>query len=204
MAELILVDRKVGRTTMTTICAYAIIAFFIFVERRLRQGKAAQSLETGKDDQNSTRRVGQAFAIMFVALLLSPLLNAFGVGTITVDWLAWLGVILMLLGLGLRIWASRTLGAFYTRTLLIQTEQKIVYNGPYRFIRNPGYLGALIMFISAGFAVMNWISVIVIGVAMVNAYVYRIRSEEAMLESAFGEHFAEYKARSWRLIPLIY
>ncbi len=189
---------------MTTICAYAIIALFMFVERRLRQGKAAQSLETGKADQNSTRRVGQAFAIMFVALLLAPFLNTFGVGTINIDWLAWRGVILMLVGLGLRIWASRTLGAFYRRTLLIQTEQKIVDSGPYRFIRNPGYLGALIMFISAGFAVMNWISVIVIGVAMVNAYVYRIRSEEAMLESAFGEHFAEYKARSWRLIPLIY
>src|SRR5258708_37341295 len=118
MAALILVDRKVGRTT---ICAYAIIALFMFVERRLRQGKAAQSLETGKDDQNSTRRVGQAFAIMFVALLLSPLLNAFGVGTITVDWLAWLGVILMLLGLGLRTWADRSLAAFYTRTLLLET-----------------------------------------------------------------------------------
>jgi protein-S-isoprenylcysteine O-methyltransferase Ste14 len=189
---------------MTTICAYAIIAFFVFVEVRLRQGKAAKSLETGMADQNSTKRIGQAFGVMFLALLLAPILNYLGVGILTIGWLAWLGVILMLVGLGLRIWASRTLGAFYTRTLLIQTEQRIVDSGPYRYIRNPGYLGDLIMFISAGFAVMNWISVIAITVAMVNAYVYRIRTEETMLQSAFGEQFAAYQTRTWRLIPLIY
>jgi protein-S-isoprenylcysteine O-methyltransferase Ste14 len=189
---------------MTTICAYGIIAFFFFVEARLRQGEAAKSREAGKDDQNTTMRVSQAFGVMFVTLLLAPILNYFGIGTILTDWLGWLGLILMVIGLGMRIWASKTLGAFYTRTLLIQTEQHIVDVGLYRYIRNPGYLGDLMMFISAGFAVMNWIAVMVITVAMINAYAYRIRVEETMLESAFGEQFTAYKAHTWRLIPLIY
>src|SRR5450432_71947 len=145
---------------MTTLLAYLIIASFFYIENRLRQGKAAKSFETGQADQKSTRRVGQAFGVMFLALLLAPILNYFGAGTISINWLAWLGIILMLVGLGLRISASRTLGAYYTRTLLIQKEQQIVDTGLYRYIRNPGYLGDLIMFVSAGFAVMNWLSVI--------------------------------------------
>jgi len=189
---------------MTTLCAYGIIALFFFIEGRLRQGKAAKSFETGKADQDSTKRIGQAFAAMFLLLLLAPILNTFHIGATAIDGLGWIGVILMLVGLGLRIWASRTLGAFYTRTLLIQTEQRIIDVGPYKVIRNPGYLGDLIMFISAGLAVMNWISAIVITLAMINAYVYRIRTEETMLQSAFGEQFAAYKMHTWRLFPLIY
>ncbi len=61
-----------------------------------------------------------------------------------------------------------------------------------------------VMLVCAGLAVMNWIVTIAILVAMVNAYVYRIRSEEAMLQSEFGEQFTAYKARTWRLIPLVY
>ncbi len=36
---------------------------------------------------------------------------------------------LMLAGLGLRVWASRTLSAFYTPTVMIQAEQHIVDSG---------------------------------------------------------------------------
>src|SRR5258708_13217095 len=107
---------------MTTICAYAIIAFFFFVESRLRQGKAAKSRETGEADQHSTKRIGQAFGVMFLTLLLAPILNYFGVGTIPIDWLAWLGVILMLGGLGFRIWARRPLGPVSTLTLFLPTS----------------------------------------------------------------------------------
>lgn len=190
--------------SMTTLCAYAIIAAFLVTEQRLRQGNAAKSRDTGPADRNSTRRVGEAFAVMFLLLLLAPILNVYGVGTIPIAWLAWLGVILMVIGLGVRVSANRTLGAFYTRTLLIQTEQSLVDDGLYHYIRNPGYLGALLMFISAGLAAMNWLALIVIAVAMINAYRYRIRTEEAMLQAVFADQFTAYKARTWRLIPLIY
>ncbi len=96
------------------------------------------------------------------------------------------------------------MGEFYTRTLRVKTEQRIVDTGPYKLIRNPGYLGDLVMFVSAGLAVLNWIAALVIAAAMLRAYIYRIRSEEAMLQSTFGSDFMAYKARTWRLVPHIF
>jgi len=63
----------------------------------------------------------------------------------------------MIGGLSLRYWAAKTLGEFYTRTLRIIEGHHIVSQGPCRFIRNPGYLGILMLNAGAGLAVMNWI-----------------------------------------------
>jgi protein-S-isoprenylcysteine O-methyltransferase len=57
---------------------------------------------------------------------------------------AWTGVLLGALGLGLRFWAVLTLRDRYTRTLLVQDDHAIERGGPYRWIRHPGYLGSLL------------------------------------------------------------
>ncbi len=68
---------------MTTLLAYLEIALFLFTEGRLRTGEAAKSLEQGAFDQNSTRRIGQAFFTAGMALLAAPLLNWIGVGRLS-------------------------------------------------------------------------------------------------------------------------
>ena len=93
---------------------------------------------------------------------------------------------------------------FYTRTLLIQTEQRVVEQSPYRLLRHPGYLGDFLMFVGAGMATANWIAVVVIAVVMFSAYAYRIHVEEQMLQTTLGEPYRVYMKRSWRLIPWIY
>jgi protein-S-isoprenylcysteine O-methyltransferase Ste14 len=52
---------------------------------------------------------------------------------------------MMFLGLLLRIWAARTLGEFYTRTLVVGTHQMLVEKGPYRWLRHPGYFGDIVL-----------------------------------------------------------
>ncbi len=60
------------------------------------------------------------------------------------------------------------------------------------------------MFISAGFAVQNGIALVLIAIAMISAYIYRIRVEETMLQVTFGDRFMNYSAHTWRLIPFLY
>ncbi len=122
----------------------------------------------------------------------------------SVPWLGWSGIALVLLGLSLRVWANRTLGQFYTRTLRVNESQKIVQQGPYRLIRHPGYVGVIALWIGAGLATTNWIAAAVITLMMLAVYDYRIRSEEAMLEAAFGEEYCQYAAHTWKLVPLVY
>jgi protein-S-isoprenylcysteine O-methyltransferase Ste14 len=107
-------------------------------------------------------------------------------------------------GLVLRVWAVRVLGAFYTRTLRTNAGQRIVAEGPYRLVRHPGYLGVLLLWLGAGLSTANWIAAATNMGFMVRAYRGRIQTEEAMLAATFGDDYARYAGRTWRLIPFVY
>ena len=189
----------------TTICAYVLIGvFFLDIEGRMRKGQEAKTLQAGQHDRGSTQLIGLAIPVMFVILLAAPVLDYLQIGQITRSLLVGgLGLAVMLSGIALRYWASKTLGEFYTRTLLIKTEHQIVESGPYRIIRHPGYLGFILMFVGAGLATANWIATALVTILMSIVYVYRIHVEETMLQTAFGERYEAYRAHTWRLVPLI-
>jgi protein-S-isoprenylcysteine O-methyltransferase len=188
---------------MTTVIAVALLVAFFSVEGRLRQGAEARSLEAGVTDRGTTRRVGAAFGGSLLALLASPLLNALKIGVMP-PVVGWIGLGLMVVGLVLRVWAVRVLGASYTRTLRTQERQGLVRHGPYRIVRHPGYAGTLIMWLGAGLATGSAAVTLVILVANAMAYRTRIAAEEAMLASTFGDEYREYARHSWRLVPLLY
>jgi protein-S-isoprenylcysteine O-methyltransferase Ste14 len=189
-----------------TICAYLLIGyFFIGIERHLRQGPEAKSWQRGPYDQGSQVAVGVGLGISSVVLMAAPLLNYFRIGHIRHDLsVGLLGLFVMLGGLGLRYRAAKALGEYYTRTLQIKAEHRVVEQGPYRMIRHPGYLGVILLFIGAGAATGNWVAIIVIPLSLFSAYTYRIYAEEKMLQIALGESYRDYMRRTWRLIPYLY
>jgi protein-S-isoprenylcysteine O-methyltransferase Ste14 len=190
---------------VTTLLAYLLIGVFLYIDRHARQGPQARSLERGQYDRGSTPLVAIAFAVSVLALLAAPLLNQLQLGRFPPAMRAgWAGVVLMGLSLVLRVWANRTLGAFYTRTLRTVEGQPVVQAGPYRIIRHPGYLGIILMWTGAGLAVMNWMATLVVLGSMVATYHYRMNAEEAMLLEAQGEAYRAYQSRTWRLIPFVY
>jgi protein-S-isoprenylcysteine O-methyltransferase Ste14 len=110
----------------------------------------------------------------------------------------------MAVGLTLRIWAARVLGACYTRTLRTSAAQPLVEAGPYHVVRHPGYLGVLMLWLGAGLAAANVVVAGCIALWSGRAYHKRIRSEEALLTATFGEEYTAYARRTWRLLPWIY
>ena len=189
----------------TTGLAYLLLGVFFALERRLRQGQSAQSLETGAFDRKSTRLIGGAFLISLFVLLLTPILNRIQRGRSSIPSAGgWAGLGLMLGGIGLRAWANTILGAFYTRTLRVTEEQQLIQHGPYRLLRHPGYTGSIPLWIGAGLASMNRVSAATIAIVTASAYIYRIKAEEFMLEQTFGSAYRAYQRGTWRLFPLIY
>src|SRR5262245_10777317 len=177
-----------------TITAYALLALFFALEGALRRGRAARSLAAGSSDRGSTLAVGLAFLLAAAALLLAPLLNYWEVGVVGGSWLVpWLGILLMLGGIALRAWSNRVLGEFYTRTLRTVEGQRLVREGPYRVLRHPGYLGALLTWVGAGLAASNWLALLVVAAVIFAAYCSRIGAEERMLQGAFGEEYEHYR-----------
>lgn len=183
--------------------AYALVIVFFGVERLLRRGAVARALTRGADDRGSTRLIGLAFAGGVGALLVAPLLNWVGGGPRLPAVISWLGVGLMVAGLVMRAWATLVLGEFYTRALGVETNQRIIQQGPYRLVRHPGYLGTLLLWVGGGLATGNTVALGIIVMLFALAYAYRIHSEEAMLSQTFGELYLAYARHTWRLIPFV-
>jgi protein-S-isoprenylcysteine O-methyltransferase Ste14 len=115
-------------------------------------------------------------------------------------WVA-VGVALMWLGIGLRVWAVVALGRFFRRVVVIQEGHRVVSSGPYRHLRHPAYAGNLIAAAGLGIALGNWLSLAILIVLPLLGHLPRIRVEEAELERALGEEYLSYEARTSRLVP---
>lgn len=78
--------------------------------------------------------------------------------------------------------------------------ERIVEHGPYRYVRNPMYLGHLIFMLGLALTFRSWLAValLVFHVAWFNR---RVIEDEARLEAQFGSVYLDYKARVKRWIP---
>ena len=117
-------------------------------------------------------------------------------------WLAvGLGATLVALGIALRQWAARTLGRFFTRSVLIREGHRVVAGGPYRFVRHPGYTGMLVSLSGLGLTLGNWLSAALMVLGFFVAHVPRIIAEETVLEAHLGEPYRAFERTRRRLIP---
>jgi len=186
---------------ITTILTFVLLAGSYFVIEVLVRQRPAKSMGRGRSDRGSTVAIMTTYA---ASLLLLVILSITGTGSLLSGLIGWIGLSVMLFGLALHVWSMRVLGTSYSRTLRTTEEQQIVDRGPYRLIRHPGYLASILIWAGAALGIANWIAVLVVTALIAGVYVYRINVEETMLLATFGEKYAQYKKRSWRLLPLFY
>jgi protein-S-isoprenylcysteine O-methyltransferase Ste14 len=127
-----------------------------------------------------------------------------GLGGYLPVWTVAVGVAIMVAGLVIRVWALTTLGKFFTMPITLRSDHELVRNGPYRWIRHPAYTGGFLTAIGLPIILGTPAGTIVTIAACLTAYVYRIRIEEAVLLSRFGDSYREYSTTTWRLLPGLY
>jgi protein-S-isoprenylcysteine O-methyltransferase Ste14 len=115
-----------------------------------------------------------------------------------------IGVVLTWSGLLLRVWAVRTLGRFFQRTVMVHEQHPVIDTGPYRRLRHPSYTGMLLVTLGVGISLGNWLSVAACIVFPLIGLLTRIGVEEAVLERELGEPYRRYEARTHRLVPGIW
>jgi len=114
------------------------------------------------------------------------------------------GIVLIWAGILFRFWSIQTLGNFFSTRLIIQESHELITTGPYKYLRNPSYTGALTTFIGFGFGIGNWLSTAVLLFTALITYAWRIRVEDKMLLERFGQTYEDYKKRTWALIPFVW
>jgi protein-S-isoprenylcysteine O-methyltransferase Ste14 len=111
----------------------------------------------------------------------------------------WPGTAIVVAGEALRLWAVRQIGVI-SRTRSGRLGP-LVASGPFAFVRNPLYLGNILIW--AGFSIaagLIWFAPLVVALL---AFVYHaiVRWEEGLLESRLGESYRAYVAQVPRWIP---
>jgi protein-S-isoprenylcysteine O-methyltransferase Ste14 len=115
-----------------------------------------------------------------------------------------IGMALIVIGFMVRIHSIQMLKQYFTYSVAKVENQKIIETGLYKFIRHPGYLGQLIIFIGISTALSNWLSVLLMMIPVTIGYNYRIKVEERFMIEQMGESYLDYKKRTKRMIPMIY
>jgi protein-S-isoprenylcysteine O-methyltransferase Ste14 len=112
------------------------------------------------------------------------------------DWPAGLlGAVVFVLALALAVWALDTMTRAGTNVPTNRPTTTIVDGGPYRFTRNPIYLGMFGGLIGLGIAFDNlWLLLMLVPFALVIRYGVVAR-EETYLERKFGETYRGYRQR---------
>jgi protein-S-isoprenylcysteine O-methyltransferase Ste14 len=107
----------------------------------------------------------------------------------------WLGATGFLLALGLFAWAIVTITRAGSNVPTNQPTTTIVESGPYRFTRNPIYLGMFLGLIGLAIAFDNlWLLTMLVPFALVIRFGVVVR-EEAYLERKFGDAYRGYRSR---------
>lgn len=112
---------------------------------------------------------------------------------------SYVGVVVVLFGLCVVIWAARLFGRAGTPIKPFERSSQLVTNGPYRFTRNPMYLGMVAILIGVGLLLGSLGPFLIIPPFVYVIQRRFIRFEEAALEETFGDDYVKFKenVRQW-------
>ncbi len=136
-----------------------------------------------------------AFGFKYLQLVQLPM--AYGLRQI-------IALVFMLMGLAIRFYAIKSLGRFFSTTVVIQTEHLLVAHGLYQYIRHPAYTGLLLSFFATGIAMGDILALLMLVLPLGFFLKQRICVEEAILVSYFGKDYVDYSVRTKKLIPWLY
>jgi protein-S-isoprenylcysteine O-methyltransferase Ste14 len=166
-------------------------------------------------------RVWIMVAVIFLGFS-APWIELLHLGTRTTAWL-WLGFELARLGMSsatgiqavtaltilvaalaaaVRIWGTAYLGTGTVNNAEMKAGQ-VMADGPYRYVRNPLYLGSFLMV--AAISVLMPASGAAFTMVLLSIFLLRlILGEEAFLAPKLGEPYAAYRKAVPRLIPSVW
>ncbi len=120
------------------------------------------------------------------------------------NWITVLGILMIVVGITFRALAVRYLGKYFTPTVQIKDDHKLITTGPYSIVRHPSYTGAFLAIIAGGVVLESLVGFIISCTAMIIAYYVRIGIEEKELTANFGIAYEQYQKNTKMIIPYVW
>lgn len=185
-------------TFQILLSAVLLIDFVLLIITTLNNRKTPGK-KTGKD-RGSMLLIIAGF---FFVILINPLcVQTFAV--LMPEYIFWVGAFFMVFGIVTRVYSVWTLRKYFTFTVQVGNEQKLIQNGPYKYLRHPAYTGSILSLLGISLCFRSPIGVIATLIITTVIYGYRIKIEEAALEQNFGGLYQKYKDHTYRVIPYIW
>jgi protein-S-isoprenylcysteine O-methyltransferase Ste14 len=105
------------------------------------------------------------------------------------------GAAVLAIGFLLRAWATFHFYEHRMKVVSLSPQQTLITTGPYRFSRNPLYLGGNVFIFFGASLVLGSPSAAVMTTLQIPLMDVMIRREEKQLEKTFGEAWLRYKQR---------
>jgi protein-S-isoprenylcysteine O-methyltransferase Ste14 len=156
------------------------------------------------EEQPQKRRTAGVIApppvIYLASLGLGFVLEGLLPGAELPAWAQWIGAVVIAAGAVLVISFERAFRRAGTDANPYRPSKALATDGPYRFSRNPGYLGMAIIFIGIALAAeAPWALVMLVPATLLMQYGVIVR-EERYLENLFGDEYVRYKRTTRRWI----
>jgi len=115
-------------------------------------------------------------------------------------WAQWIGAVVIVAGVALMILFELAFKRAGTDANPYRPSTALATDGPYRFSRNPGYLGMAVTYMGIALAAeAPWALVMLVPATLVVQYGVIVR-EERYLERLFGEEYLSFKRSTRRWI----
>jgi len=113
--------------------------------------------------------------------------------------LAVTGIILVILGIGLAVWARIELGRNWGIPMSQREDPELVTGGPYAHLRHPIYSGLILGMIGSaiGHSVVWMLPLVLFGAY----FIYSARREEEFMCRQFPDSYPAYMQRTYMLVP---
>ena len=116
-------------------------------------------------------------------------------------WLVGLAYVALLAAIAVTAWAQ-AVNPFFEPGVRIQSErhQRVIDTGPYRFVRHPGYISALLMFFGIALSLASYWALVPAALASA-LLVLRTALEDRLLKAELAGYESYARRVRWRLIP---
>ena len=185
-------------SSLVTVVSVASIVTFMAVAQITRRRGLTRRGETIARSRGLAHYIAYFFFVpyLFIAARAGPEVDV-------PEPVRWVGLALVVFGVGVALWAIATLGRHYDLELEIHRDHELVRAGPYRFVRHPIYTGLGLHFVGACLATGNL--ALIAGTLLVTfpALYLRARTEERLLRERFGHAYDAYADEVGMLVPLL-
>jgi len=143
--------------------------------------------------------LAHGYVLFFFAIILGVILDVFIKIEIFQSLIcSKIGTVMIFLGSCLIYWAQRA-SKTAAKTSPENPTEKSFEHGPYKYFRNPTYLGLLIMTIGLGLVIHSFFAVVLAVTSHLFIKYIFVKKEERLLEVKYGHLYNNYKkkVKSW-------